>query len=577
MKKDPVTILPKIIFAVIMMSAAVTLFLFELVICNEKIFYSTYDLGKMQFSIIRVITYLLILVVLFLLRKPILHYISESGCISRIKLIMCTIYLILAAFVFFIYEYNKRLNHIYLDKIEVWTFAIVLLLAGICVLLLGDRIEANFLIIGCSLLMAFPFTTLILHMIDEFAHFSEAYNIALGHILNIKTNAFLPSIYLAIPIGTTFNDFISKYQTGLSTVTLLNPKNLGGSPSGYFFLYYVPSAIGLLFGHLLHFNSINEFFIGRFFNLIFYVFGGYIILKTLPFAKNIAAVVLLSPYLVLLATCYSVDGMGFILVMFFIAYCLHITYDHVDMRFKQYLVLAISGLLILFFKGAAYSPVFFFLFIIPGRSILKKEKLIKIMHLIIPIAICMGIVGIGAIIYYALPLGMGDPRGPGVNDVVLQFRTMIHHPIHTLYAYCKFFVNNVFNNAWWEALLPNYFFSIGSDMFIPMIGLWFYVAATDSVDIWLNDRKTLYTKAMIGLFVILSLFLLITLMCLTYSEVGTVDICGVQSRYIFPLLPAFFMLIGRQGKKEISKRYSQYVSFASVMILFICISQNILR
>ena len=88
------------------------------------------------------------------------------------------------------------------------------------------------------------------------------------------------------------------------------------------------SAIGILFGRLLGLGSYPVFYLGRLFNLGFFVVLVYFAVRVMPFGKNIMRVVAMLPMTLHLAASYSYDagiiGMAFLLT----AFCLKAIYGN---------------------------------------------------------------------------------------------------------------------------------------------------------------------------------------------------------------------------------------------------------
>lgn len=515
-------------------------------------------------SVTRIAIYVVILSCFFVFRKRLKNYLEESGCLNKIKIAYYAVYFMISIPFFGFYIYNHKLNGIQINRMTFFSLVVIFLLFALCILYIGDIAEKNVIAIGASLISVFPFITQINHGLDELVHFSEAYNASLGHFINVKNAAVIPSAFINIPYNMPFWKFISACHYHIDYRAISAP--LKALPAGYPTLLYAPSTIGLFIGRLFNFSVVNEIYIGRFANFLFYAIMTYFIVKLLPFGKNIALVVMFSPYIALLASSYSIDGVGMAFITFFIALCLHYAYSEQQLKKRDLALLAVVALMVLLFKGCSYSISLAMILLIPLKRFTKNKKAISLIKIIVPV--CLAIT-VSIVLYkiYKMPLGTGDHRGGTMVDQAMQIRHIYHHPLFTMSAFWKWFGTTLFNPAFLTGVLPDYFFGSGTVLVFPIAFLWFFTAATDYNLGEKGLKKELLEKALLLLYILSCCVLLPAAMYIAFTNVGSQDINGVGFRYFFPVFPALLLLINSKRVKNTIRNYNSKIAFFSSLIL----------
>ena len=511
---------------------------------------------RVSFS--RLAFYAAVLLSLPIFSRQIKNYFIQCECLGRFKRKLCAFYLIFAAFVTGAVLYGKRLGVFPITRIGVYKFAAILLLLAVCLVFLGNRTESNFLVIGSTLSAGFVFLTPMLHALDEGGHFAEAYEVSIGRLFHVMNHPVMPVGLLQNWREVPFSRFVAQYQIPLDYTRLAKvPSILGIEPIGYPTYLYIPGAIGLWLGRHLQLSTMAEMYAGRITNLLVYLALGYLTLRILPYYKNIFAVVLLSPMTLLLSSSYSSDGIGLVCVALFIALCVRYSYAQKELHAAEYAILAISALTMVMFKGAAYALALFFVFLMPYRQLFKKDRLIKIARWAVPVLIVV----VGMLFYYKLdhlPLGLGDSRGPGLNDMALQFQHMKHHPAFTMYALLNWIVSPDFGLGsynFWSGLMNGHFFGNGGVLVFPLIFLWAFTGVTDYNSGQVCTVPARREKNLQFLYGIGTCLIIPAALYMQFSEVGSFYIFGVQSRYFIPVLPVFLMLL---NSRKVSQKILDY-------------------
>ena len=104
---------------------------------------------------------------------------------------------------------------------------------------------------------------------------------------------------------------------------------------------YIPQALGILLARLLNLNSICLLYMGRLFNLLFFVAMTYFSIKRLPFGKEVLLGVALLPMTLHLSASFSYDVMIMGRMFYLTAVCLDLAWNREKVRPLDVAVLAL--------------------------------------------------------------------------------------------------------------------------------------------------------------------------------------------------------------------------------------------
>lgn len=105
-------------------------------------------------------------------------------------------------------------------------------------------------------------------------------------------------------------------------------------------LAYVPQAVGITLARLLGMNSIGLAYLGRLFNLLFYVGMTFLAMRRLPFGKEVLFGVAFLPMTLHLTGSMSYDAIILALAFYFTAVCLDLAYNKEKVQVYDIVVLA---------------------------------------------------------------------------------------------------------------------------------------------------------------------------------------------------------------------------------------------
>jgi uncharacterized membrane protein len=334
---------------------------------------------------------------------------------------------------------------------------------------------------------------------------------------------------------------------------------------GYFNLAsigYIPNAIGLWLGRLLHLNCIGIYFLGKLFNLLFYSLIMTCAIRNLRYGKLLLSAIGLMPTILLLSVNFTYDP--WCLCFFSYAFSRYIGNIQKDRTFTTKEVLLIG---VTFLFGALVRAIYFplaLIFLLSPENYKDKNKGIMKMKA----------AGILLLILLLISLGMNivlnpsittDTRGGDVNSGA-QMAFILHHPISYLIIFGKCMLNLVglnnasyFNSA--PMLIPatiqyNTDIVLRGDIVISEIVFFviFIMAIVDG-----GEECRAYTRIRHRLLVLFSLILASGAVCssmyLAITAVGSARIEGVQPRYFFPMLfPLLAITCRIPVRNEISRK-----------------------
>lgn len=309
---------------------------------------------------------------------------------------------------------------------------------------------------------------------------------------------------------------------------------------------YIPSAIGLWVGRLLHLPLADTFVLGRVFNMLFYVGVCYAAIRIIPTKKTLLAVVALIPTSILLASNYSYDAWQNALCLLAIAMTVR------EIRQDGYVgSWNLVGLLVVYFLALApkaiYFPLIGLLILIPR----KRFRSTAIWGIWLAVIAAFSVFVIASfIIPFAFQGAYGNDMrgGEGVNSRE-QIAFILDNPSTFLLILLSEAFNVFLNPAIFYKATVHFSYSGNLATMVPFFNMvvpliLFFAAITDSG--YPAQRAVRpKTKAWVTFLLLMSAALIITSLYVSYNEVGSISyfeengaitVGGVQERYILPML-----------------------------------------
>lgn len=296
--------------------------------------------------------------------------------------------------------------------------------------------------------------------------------------------------------------------------------------------------IGLFLGRLFGMPFWMTWGMGRFFGLFFYTLVGYFAIRRLKTGKLVAAMVLMMPNCVFLASNYSYDpGVTAGIVL---SWCYWIAqWQERDKILKNGdAAVIMAGMLIACYAKAIYFPIFLMFLFLP------RSKFCSVRHRHAYTAVVLASMII-VMLYILLPLGksggQGDTRAEGDVNTFGQIQFILSHPLQ--YAgYLWHFLQEYLSPSGLNTLTSSFGYQGGGRNVILILMLMTAAALTDYREEGMQPDVKVRAFGAILLFCALAL--MITSMYVWFTPVGSSEFNGMQPRYMIPFLYPALSLVG---------------------------------
>jgi uncharacterized membrane protein len=326
---------------------------------------------------------------------------------------------------------------------------------------------------------------------------------------------------------------------------------------------YIPQALTIGLGRLVHARPVWLAYAGRLANLVVWLALLYVAIKLTPVGKWALAAIALNPVSLFLAASLSADPMGVALCALYVAAILRLRLSQAPLV-KIKLILFFVLVLAISLLKVGYLPLVFLTFLLPNQVLPRRYKI--------------GIVACGLLFAVAwnvriLPMAQGIPQQLGIPGNIsssAQVHFIIGHPIE--------FIRVLVENALWtpsSTVTPSYFGLFGwADTWIPY---WTQMLVAAGILLSLLYRPesdeslrllTIKVRVWIGLVLLAAFLAVLALLYTGYSIVGGGIISGVQGRYFIPLSFLLVPLFASRNFKFTSKPRS----FSLFMIIMISVA-----
>lgn len=418
---------------------------------------------------------------------------------------------------------------------------------------------------------------------DEPAHFFRAYQISEFHFSpEIKDNRLggeLPISLLKFHTCFFGNDIDKGKKIDFETLKkclnipldenqklhLVFPNTALYSP-----VPYIPQSIGIFLGRLIGLPPLILLYLGRLFNLFFWIGFVYQSIKIIPFKKWLFPVLALLPMSIHIAASVSADaflnGLSFLLISFI----LKLAFDENNLpTLKNILAVIIGGILIALSKNIYFVIVFLFAIIPLKKFKSKKDFALKLL-------LVTGVTAFAALISYLLVdsiLGKispiehlygTHPPFPQINPdkqielILSDIKRFIKILLISYHAFYQMAVKSYIGYlGWMEVIFSNKYYLLS----VFVILMTAFLPAQNN-QFTLSVKQRIIFLAISGLIIFLFSF---TMYC-SWCEPGAELIENFQGRYFIPVAPLILLSIHSNRLVFIKKFYRP------VVLLFILIS-----
>lgn len=443
-----------------------------------------------------------------------------------------------------------------------------------------QKIENIFLSLGLIFGLLFVFIIPPLQTADEDSHFKKAYLVASLHFLPEVGPDGLIGNYMPMAIldfenkhrylmGNMDAKYSYKSQYFDSHLEVSKGENVfvEYSTSKTNPILFLPQALGMfllkvtidnpLFNLNDSFSPINYMYIGRIFNLLFYLIACYFAIRIIPFMKNALFLICLMPMTFSLASSLSYDAVIISTLLLFIAVIFKLVFDASVLKVSKgtFYYLLFFSIVIIHFKQV-YYPLLLLYWLIP----VHKFKDLK--HKTFWFSIMMAS-GIASYLCWSgfMKILLHGGSSSTVSNAAQQVKFILNSPfeyasilLHSLVASSKFyFIGFVGNLGWLDTNFPYMFIFL---YFFVLVAVIILDKAEPSMKINIKQKAFIL---LIGLLIIALIETALYVIWTSIDGIGGVGaplISGVQSRYFLPIsIPLLIVfknnVLNRYKNKEI--------------------------
>lgn len=436
-----------------------------------------------------------------------------------------------------------------LIRLEIFRFCFIMLLIsafGICCILLWQKakLENIYLFTAITLGIAYMFSITPLSVGDEAHHYQSAYIVS-GYML------FKEDPYSAEASHFDYNELAGHYNVPGAYIRFFDEGIVSSDaesekidlvmPETYtldYPLFYLPQAMGITIARLLGLGFFGIFYLGRLFNLLFYVFCVSFSIKRLAAFRLPVFLTGLLPMSLHQAASMSNDTFIFGVSILFIAYAISCIYEKETFLRSDYIVLLTAGVLLSPAK-VVYFPIVFLVFLAAWKwkdTIGYKAWILAASITAASTLVILIFMGSNA----AAMAGEQDLNWEGGRNYTLSF--ILENPVETI----KIFLRSLYHMREW------YFYSLfgqflsGLTLILPrwyirvivaiLVAGIVYGKKEEWQPSWLH-RGTYFTIC--AAVVVLNL----TAMFLGWTSDWHPVVLGIQGRYFIPVLPLALLML----------------------------------
>lgn len=329
-------------------------------------------------------------------------------------------------------------------------------------------------------------------------------------------------------------------------------------------------ALGFAIARLIGLGTIPMIYLGRFFNLLYFIALLFFALRILPQGKRILAVVAFLPMTLQQVSSLSYDagilGMSFLL---FALIMKAITGKGILSAKEAVGILVVSTLLAP--CKVVYSLILLLVLFIPKDRFKSRRQgfAFKALVFFLPV-LCIALASLVAVVDIAsssAPEAGG--RGYSLYSIFERPGWFLDLLVNTLYEYADDYLFSMLGNA---------LGSFQEEFYLPISLFLPFIALLTLATVRLNGENTLQTTLRSAMLIVFFgvVALVILSMLLAFTHVGNPVIEGVQGRYFLPVLP--LLLFGLQGKTVVANKdytYPLIYSGAILSAFVICINFSI--
>ena len=441
---------------------------------------------------------------------------------------------------------------------------LIVIASFLAVLLLGDSLPKNFLLITLFIGVFYTLITLFAYCTDEEFHFMRAFGITNGEFMppfvDSKAGIHLPNGYDTFAQREAWS-LISFSQNS----NLISPVRelfffARDRSADYLPLCYLPSAVGLGLGRLLGAPLVIDILLGRLTNYVAYVLVCYIAIKRSKHFQTVLFLTALIPTSLELAGTFTIDSSLISFSLLFLSICLHYSFDETagEVKKRDLILLAISALVLLSVKYLGYFAILGLVFFLPKQRVSNKRTVVTLLLIVFTL---VAILQVWAITAYQ---GSFDGSTQAGADVRGQVSFILSHPA----SYIKMLAINFLPNF---VERMHFFIETGSMSLnflaepLALLPIFGALLAKDKPALT-SRQKTGWSLLCIAIFCATTL-LSITALYLSFTPVGATSVQGMQNRYVLPVVALVYIVISFIPVENRIARWERSLSFLSALAI----------
>ena len=459
-------------------------------------------------------------------------------------------------------------------------------------LLIKPRYEILFTLITISFGLTFWLIITPMSVPDETIHYEYSFQLS-NKIMGEKDHLVFDEEYQNYGsfaghqnISAAYERFIKKINRPLSLDNKIVKMNYDIDDS--YTICFVPQALGITVARLLNWNMLRTFYLGRLFNLIFYIICVYIAIKKTPVHKVLFGILATIPIFIQQAASFSYDCYINGLTFDIIAFLLKWMNQEEKIDIKEFIFVFIVNMMIAPIK-VVYGLFTFLYWFVPEKQYgSKKNKIIgtliitapamyELIVLLFPLAFRIIRKAFEAVFVNRIiaennthSLNLTSPFKE--EGEIYTFSYVTSHPVEMF----KMFVRTVRYNlkVWFYGSFGRAL--SGNSLILPT----YLVHATLAILLVsaLRDetfKNTIWFRITIILLCIFAGLMMVGGMLVSWTEIeqdvveayGGPIIQGIQGRYFSPLLPYLFLILNNK-KIRIPKKYDEYIIYSFIILVF---------
>lgn len=478
---------------------------------------------------------------------------------------------------------------LFYEIIIIWvivTFTLIILMLS----LVKPKYEVLFTVIAIAFGLTFWLIITPMSVPDETIHYEYSLQLSnkmMGyenHLIIDKEYQNYGAMAGHLNISAAYERFIQKINRPLSLDEVDSKMNFDIDDS--YHICFIPQALGITLARLLKWNMLRTFYLGRLFNLIFYVACVYIAIKNTPVHKILFGILATLPIFMQQAASFSYDcyinGLTFVIIAFLMKWM----FSDEPITRKEFIFVFIVNLLIAPIKVVYGLFSFLYWFVPEHRFGSKKNKIIAILIvtapamyeltvLLFPLAfrIVRKVFERVFAVEAETETAALSVQGPlKVEGDTYTFSDVTDHPleaIELMVRTIRYSLKTWFYGSFGRALSGN---TLILPTYLVHSLLALLIAASIREE---NYVESITFKITVIFMCVFGGLMMVGGMLISWTEVdqeiiedfGGPIIQGIQGRYFSPFLPYLFPIFSN-GRIKISKRFDQYMIYAFILIVF---------